>query len=414
MKIVSRIVVFAAPLAILLVLGVGGFVTMNAMKPKAEKAEEADRGLAIFTKQVEVRDIQLTVDSQGVVTPQREIAIAAQIGGRITQVSERFIEGSFIRRGDTIIKIDDADYRLAITRAKSQVASAEQRLARERAEADLARQDLDELGIEDASSLALREPQLAEATASLEGAKAQLRDAELALERTVVRAPFDGRIRSKEVDVGQVVSPGQSIGRMFGTDIAEVALPLTDADLGRLGISIAFDERNGEPGPQVILSADVAGQMREWRGRIQRTSAAVDPQTRLVSAIAVVEDPFGAGADGNTPLAPGLFVSAQIIGAMVEDVLVAPRAALRGNGQLYVADAETSKLQIKDVEVLFTDVDGVYMTGGVEPNALAVISPLQAAFDGMNINIADLEPAGTDGAGSGGPTVAASNGTTEG
>lgn len=377
------------PIVIFAVIAVGGSIALGLMKPTPAPAEEAPRGIAVFTEEIVRTDLHLTVTSQGEVRPRREIAISPQISGRISYVSPAFIDGGFVRRGEVLIRIDDADYRLARVRAESQVASAQQALIREQAEAELARQDWEELGTGTASPLALREPQLAQAQASLEAARSQLRDAELALERTVVRAPFEGRIRSKDVDVGQFVSTGSSLGRMFGTDFAEVALPLTDTELGRLGLSFAFEESAEQPGPAVVFSTTVAGERREWYGRVTRTAAAVDPQTRLISAIATVEDPFGEGAADGIPLAPGLFVSAEVSGETIEGLLEAPRAALRGRNQIFVADADELVMRIHEVDVVYTDRDHVYVDAGVEPGDLAILSPLQAPFDGMSITLAE-------------------------
>ncbi|WP_022694383.1 efflux RND transporter periplasmic adaptor subunit [Ponticaulis koreensis] len=377
------------PILIFVVMVIGGTNVLALMKPTPAPAEEAPRGIAVFTEEIVRTDLHLTVTSQGEVRPRREIAISPQISGRISYVSPAFIDGGFVRRDEVLIRIDDADYRLARVRAESQVASAQQALIREQAEAELARQDWEELGTGTASPLALREPQLAQAQASLEAARSQLRDAELALERTVVRAPFEGRIRSKDVDVGQFVSTGSSLGRMFGTDFAEVALPLTDTELGRLGLSFAFEETAEQPGPAVVFSATVAGERREWYGRVTRTAAAVDPQTRLISAIAVVEDPFGEGASNGIPLAPGLFVSAEVSGETIEGLLEAPRAALRGRNQIFVADADELVMHIHEVNVVYTDRDHVYSDAGVEPGDLAILSPLQAPFDGMSITLAE-------------------------
>ena len=377
------------PVVIFVVIAIGGSIALGLMKPTPEPAEEAPRGIAVFTEEIVRTDLHLTVTSQGEVRPRREIAISPQISGRISYVSPAFIDGGFVRRGEVLIRIDDADYRLARVRAESQVASAQQALIREQAEAELARHDWEELGTGTASPLALREPQLAQAQASLEAARSQLRDAELALERTVVRAPFEGRIRSKDVDVGQFVSTGSSLGRMFGTDFAEVALPLTDTELGRLGLSFAFEESAEQPGPAVVFSTTVAGERREWYGRVTRTAAAVDPQTRLISAIATVEDPFGEGAADGIPLAPGLFVSAEVSGETIEGLLEAPRAALRGRNQIFVADADELVLRIHEVDVVYTDRDHVYVDAGVEPGDLAILSPLQAPFDGMSITLAE-------------------------
>ena len=383
------------PLLIIAVLGVGGAYWLGEIKPTQEKAEEAKAGLTVFAERIHRDDLELTVQAQGEVRPRREIIVAPQISGRISFVSPDFIDGGFIKRGQLLVRVEAADYELAVVRAQSGVASAEQRLAREIAEGELAQQDIEDLGLENASPLARREPQLAEARASLESARAQLKDAQLALNRTAVYAPFDGRVRERSVDIGQVVGTGQSLGRIFANDVVEVALPLKDAEMGRLGLPLAFASTAETPGPQVTFHATVGGIDREWHGQVVRTAAAVNSQTRQINVIAELKDPYGTGADGDAPMAPGLFVDATIQGETIKDVLVAPRAALRGDNRLFIGLADEGQLSIRTVDLVYSDPDGAYISDGVEPGELAIISPIQAPFDGMSISVMERLEDGT-------------------
>jgi RND family efflux transporter MFP subunit len=391
----GRLIAIIAPIAIILVLGIGGFVVVQGMKPEAEKSEEPRAGLNVFAEPVQEVALTLTVQAQGEVRPKTEIVVAPQTSGRIAYVSPDFIDGGFIRRGRVLVRVDAQDYELGVVRARSLVASAEQRLAREIAESELALQDLEDLGMSDASPLARREPQLAEAQASLDAAKSQLKDAELALARTAVIAPFDGRVRERSVDIGQVVAPGQSLGRIFGNDTVEVSLPLKDAELGRLGLPIAFADSEATPGPDVVFTATVGGEPRSWKGKVVRTGAAVNSQTRQINVIAELKDPFGAGADNGAPMAPGLFVNAQIQGKSLDRVMVAPRSALRGDDKLYIGDPETGKLSIRTVNVEFSDRDGAYFHEGADVGELAITSPIQAPFDGMSLTVMQRMEDGT-------------------
>jgi len=383
----GRLIATIAPIAIILVLGGGGFAVVQGMKPEAEKSEEPRAGLNVFAEPVQEVALTMTVQAQGEVRPKTEIVVAPQTSGRIAYVSPDFIDGGFIRRGQVLVRVDAQDYELGVVRGRSLVATAEQRLAREIAESELAKQDLADLGMTDASPLARREPQLAEAQASLDAAKSQLKDAELALARTAVIAPFDGRVRERSVDIGQVVAPGQSLGRIFGNDTVEVSLPLKDAELGRLGLPIAFADSEATPGPEVIFTATVGGEPRTWKGKVVRTGAAVNSQTRQINVIAELNDPFGTGADNGAPMAPGLFVNAQIQGKSLDRVMVAPRSALRGEDKLYIGDPETGKLSIRTVDVEFSDRDGAYFHQGAEIGELAITSPIQAPFDGMSLTV---------------------------
>lgn len=391
----GRLIAFIAPIVIILVLGIGGFIAVQAMKPEAEKSDKPRSGLNVFAEPVREVALTLTVEAQGEVRPKTEIVVAPQTSGRIAFVSPDFIDGGFIRRGQVLVRVDAQDSELGVVRARSLVASAQQRLAREVAESELALQDLEDLGMTDASPLARREPQLAEAQASLDAAMSQLKDAELALARTAVIAPFDGRVRERSVDIGQVVAPGQSLGRIFGNDAVEVSLPLRDAELGRLGLPIAFADSPTTPGPDVIFTAMVGGEPRTWTGRVVRTGAAVNSQTRQINVIAELKDPFGTGADNGAPMAPGLFVNAQIQGRSLDRVMIAPRSALRGNNQLFIGDPNTGKLSIRAVEIEHSDTGGAYFHKGAAAGELAITSPIQAPFDGMSLTVMQRMEDGT-------------------
>ena len=401
-----RLLPLLVTLLMLVGVGAGSVITLQALKPKPEQADELPPGLAVFAERVTREDLIFTVRAQGEVRPQREIFVASQIAGRIADVSPDFTDGGFIRQGQILVQLESADYELGVVRAQAGVASAEQRLAREQAEAEVAREDLINLGITNSSPLARREPQLAEARAALNSAEAQLADAELALARTAIRAPFTGRVREKAVDIGQFISPGQALGQIFATDTVEVVLPISDAELGQLGLPLAFAETETLQGPEVIFSGAVGGVEREWRGRVTRTAAAVSTRTRLINVIAQLDDPYGAGSDDGAPMAPGLFVQASLQGARQADLLRAPRAAIRSGNELYVGDPGAGVLRIYEVEVVHSEPDGAWFTSPeVETGVLAIISPIQAAFDGMSITLLErledgtiyTHEAGTDG-----------------
>ncbi|MEO1641700.1 MAG: efflux RND transporter periplasmic adaptor subunit [Pseudomonadota bacterium] len=392
----NRILPIIITILVVIVVGGGGFFALSALSPKPEQAEEPPAGDSVFSEQIVRDDLQFTVNVQGEVKPQREIIVAPQIAGRISYVSPDFIDGGIIERGQVLVRLEADDYELGVVRARSLVASAEQRLARERAEAEIAIQDLKDLGIDNSSPLARREPQLADAQAALESAKAQLQEAELALRRTAVFAPFTGRVREGSVDIGQFASPGQSLGRIFATDVVEVVLPLSDSEMGRLGLPLAFAATNEVQGPEVIFSAQVGGVQREWRGRVTRTAAAINSRTRLINIIAELQDPFGEGADNGAPMAPGLFVDASIQGSTVEDLLIAPRGALRGGNRIYVGDPDAGELRIFEVEPVYSTPEGAWFRSDeVKPGMLAITSPIQAGFDGMSIIVMERMPDGT-------------------
>ncbi|WP_203291768.1 efflux RND transporter periplasmic adaptor subunit [Maricaulis parjimensis] len=386
-KLIGRFIIIGGVGAVVV-----GIIFMLAVgQPQPQRANAAPRPVAVFVEEAQRNTVALTVRSQGEARPRTQINLVPQVAGRITFVNPDFIEGGFFEAGETLIQIEDADYRLAVTRAAAQVAQAEQALAREQAESDLAASEWAQLGEGEASALTLREPQLAEARAQLAAANAALQSARLDLQRTRVSAPFSGRVRTKNADLGQYVAPGTNLGEVFSTDTVMVRLPLTDNDLALLGIPVAYNAALAEDGGvPVTLSATIAGRHQEWAGRITRTDSAIDPQTRVLYAIAEVEDPYGAAAQGGSPLAIGLFVDAEIQGREIDGAYIIPRNALRGEGSVYVVE-EGGTLSVRSVEIIDSNPDRVVLAGGVRGGELVVTSPIRGASDGMRVQTFDDE-----------------------
>lgn len=357
---------------------VGGFAFiafMGSMRPQIEPKEPEITPPTVFYEVAEARAVTLDVSAQGEVRPRTDINLSAQVSGRVISTSEAFVDGGAFEEGDVLIKIEDAPYRAA-------AAAARARLAQEEAESALARRDYDELGREeDPTDLALRIPQL-------EQSRAEYRAAQLDLERTTIKAPFKGRVRERIVGVGQYVAPGAQLGRVFSTDVAEIRLPLTDNDLAKLGLPIAFVETENQQGPAVILSAFIAGELHEWDARIARTDGAIDPATRQISAIAVVDDPYGVGSDNGTPLAMGLFVDARIEGKPYDNAIVLPRSALYGRDVVYVINGD-SALEQRTVNVVSAERDTITIVSGVDSGERVATSPLRGAGDGDVVTATD-------------------------
>ena len=371
--------------------GIAVIALMGAARPKIENEEPTITPPSVFFTVAKSEAITLDVEAQGEVRPRTDIVLTAQIAGRVVSTSDDFVNGGAFQEKDLLLKIEDADYRVAVTSAKARVAQAQEALRREEAESNLAARDYEELGLgDDPSELTLRLPQLAQARANYDAARADLSAAELNLSRTRVKAPFKGRVRERIAGPGQYVAPGSQLGRIFSTDVAEIRLPLTDSDLAKLGLPIAFVETEKSPGPEVILSSVVAGEALEWKARIARTDGAIDPATRQISAIAVVDDPYGAGADNGVPLTMGLFVDARIEGKPYADAIVLPRAALYGRDRVFVINDDDT-LDERTVTIVSSDRDTIIVAAGIAPGERVVTSPLRGAGDGDKIEPLDSE-----------------------
>lgn len=383
---IRRLIVFALP-TLVIVGAVAGNLVMGAFKPKPEEKEEIVKATPVVVAEAIASPTRLTLQAQGEASPRREISFSPQVSGRIVFLSPAFIEGGAFEEDDVLVRVDPAEYNYRVIQARSAVAQAKSRFESEKAEAKIARADWQELGKGEGAALALREPQLAEAAAILASAEAALHEAELQLARTAIRAPFKGRVRSKLVDIGQYVTPGMALGDVYATDIMQVALPLTDSELGQLGLPVGFNETADNRGPAVTLTALVGGEPREWRGRIVRTDSGYDRKTRVLFAYAEVDDPYGAGAADGAPLAAGLFVSAAIEGREIDNAIVIPRSALRGEDEVFIARGDDT-LEIRKVVVASSDKRQAILVSGVKPGERVITSPVRGAADGVAIAVA--------------------------
>lgn len=382
-----RLLRYVAPLLILIAgAGVALALLSQRAEPEASMPIESHPEVRVVT--VELGTLTLTVDSQGTVQPRTESRLSAEVNGRVVEVAPQFAAGGFFAAGETMLRIDPTDYEQGVTQARAEVVQAELALEQERAEREIAVAEWNALGLEgDAPPLTSRALQLRGAEARLAAAEATLARARRDLERTRVVAPYDAIVREKSVDLGQFLARGQALATIYGTEVAEVRLPLPDDELAFVDLPLAPGDARRASRPPVTLSTEFAGRSWEWQGRIVRTEGAIDATSRMVQAIAQVDDPFRPDAAGRPPLAAGLFVEATIEGRRVEEVAVIPRAALREDGRVLVVDAE-ERLRFREVSVLRLERERALIDAGLAAGDRVCVSSLAVAVDGMRVQVA--------------------------
>jgi RND family efflux transporter MFP subunit len=382
--IVKKILTLIAPVLVL----VAGFALVQvlvAAKPEPEKTDEPARPISLYVDEVQSERVTVSVRTQGEVRPKIEIDLVPQVSGRIVALSESFNEGAEFMPDSLLLKIDDTDYRLAAIHAEARVAEAQTTLERELATARIKEEEWrDGKKDQEPTRFALNLTQVASAEANLRSAQADLQKARLDLERTEIRVPFNGRVRDRLVGIGQYVTAGTTMGRVFSIDTVEVRLPLTDGQLVELGLPLGYMADGAGELPRVEFVANMGSSEYRWEGHIVRVDAAVDSQTRLIYATAEVADPYGAGATAGMPMAVGMFVSAELQAATEQTAYVMPRLALRNQDTVYVINAE-NRLEIRTVDVISTSEERVLVSGGVVSGERVVTSTLPNAVDGMEV-----------------------------
>jgi len=386
---------FLLPLG-LIVLSIVIVVVMVgiAQGKRPERKESGPPALVVDAVPARVESLNLSVYSQGAVEPRTETTLVAEVSGQVVSVSANFIAGGFFRKGEVLLQIDPSDYETALLRAEATLAAREAQRADQQARSEQALKDWNNLGREgEPSDLVLRKPQLAEARAAVQAAEAELQQARRNLERTRIKVPYDGLVRSKQVDVGQFVAPGTPLAVTFAVDYAEIRLPLSTNDLAYLDLPSAtrLDQAQRVP---VTLSADTASGRRQWQAEIVRTEGVVDERSRVVYAVAEVPDPYGVlGRNTQPELKMGTFVRAEIEGRRADDVVVLPRSVLQDGDTVLVADAER-KLEIRPVEVLRSEPKTVYISDGLADGEWVVTTSFDAPIPGTQLSIIGEAPPG--------------------
>ena len=379
------------PLVVLAGAGYGTYVLIEMRPPPATRAVQVEVSL-VETIEVVLSSVRLRVHAEGTVAPGIETELIPEVAGRVVDLAPSLVVGGFFEEGDVLFRLDPREYELAVIQTRASIAQANLRLITERQEATLAGREWELLDAGRPTPLALREPQIAEAQAALAAAEATLAQSEYDLERTVVRAPYDGRVRTERIDIGQFVQRGTSVATLYSVDAAEVRLSIPDAELAFVDLPIAYrDSDSTVSKPRVILRTQFAGETHEWLGQIDRTEGEIDPVTRMVNAIARIEDPYSRASNpSRPPLAVGMYVEAEIVGRSSGEVAVLPRSVLRGANQVLVVDSDNT-LRFKAVDVFRLERDRVLLNGGVEEGDRIVVSPLEGAVDGMTVNVQVVE-----------------------
>jgi RND family efflux transporter MFP subunit len=364
---------------------------LEAFKPEPEKEEEVVRPTTVFVEKVVPVDVELQVASQGEVRSRIEIDIVSQVGGRIADVSREFTEGGSVKPGETLVSIEDIDYQLALNQAQARVAAAEVGVEIALADADVARKQL--RNVQNPSPLALKKPQVAEANAGLKAAQSDLQQARVNLERTRVSLPFVGRIAKTYVDLGQFVTAGTPLARAFATDRVELRLPIKQDQLSALGLPIGYVAEEGG-GRDVDFFATTGGVKQHWSGKLSRLDASIDSTTRLLYAIAVIEDPYGQNVSQHgMPLAVGLYVDAVIKGREIQQALRIPRAGLRAGDTVFVI-GEDGLLQIRHVAVTHSSSEFAVIAEGLKAGEQVIVSSIRNPLEGMAVQAGQRPSAG--------------------
>jgi RND family efflux transporter MFP subunit len=347
--------------------------------------------LVVEATDVVAGDYQVVLESYGIVRPRTRSMLVAQVEGQIVELNPNMRDGGFFERGDVLVSIDSRDYVADVRIAEATLADARQALSEAEARTNQAREDWKRLGNEgEAPDLVLRIPQLEAARARVRSAESTLQKVRLDLERTEIRAPFAGRVLSKFVDLGQVVSRNAQLAEIYATDIVEIRLPIRNNDLSFIELPETYRHSNetANEGGRVTIHSELAGQAT-WTAELVRTEGAIDETARQLHVIAQINDPFVPQAEGQLPLKIGQYVTARLEGRMVPDALVIPNNAIYQGTYVYVV--ENGVLRRRDVDILWQNEREAIVATGLAAGDRLVTTSLGQVTSGVRVSILGQE-----------------------
>ncbi|MXY82881.1 MAG: efflux RND transporter periplasmic adaptor subunit [Gemmatimonadetes bacterium] len=381
---------------VILIASVALAAFLISLAPEPTRTEQPPQVPFVQTSLVTDGTGPIPVFGSGTVRPSAEIDIVPQVGGKIVWVDPGFQSGGRIVAGQAIFRIEEVDYQYRVQEAEANLAASRVALLKEQEQASIARTQYELYSgrreLATANTLALREPQLNAARAAFDRDEARLADANLALARTKVTAPFDAFVQEESVDGGQIVAAGQPVARIFATDAVEVIVPLSDSDAALIPGLWSLAAGDGNRTVAVRVVARYGDGTYAWDGYVDRGEASLDEQTRTIDVIVRVPDPIHAGnpidgtvpLSGSPPLLVGEFVEVEIEGLELAGYYQVPRAALQSGNEVWIVN-DDGVVGIVPVQVLQRINDEVYVIGALASGQAVITGGIQFATEGMRV-----------------------------
>lgn len=368
---------------VMIIAGILLFVGFSSMKKPPEEKAKVDNTPIVAVEEISVAPMTLYVDSYGIVKPKYETEIVAQVSGQIVELADVFVRGGFVEKGQLLARIDPSDYEAAMIDAEANLASAHAALEEEQAKGMVAEKEWKRITNASPTELSLRKPQLKQELARVKAAEAAVLRAKRNLERTELRAPYDAMVDDRTIGLGSFVGTGNRIGKIFGTALAEVRLPVADNQLKYL---VAQGEN-----ATVDLVGTYAGIDTVWQARIDRSEGVIDNKSRMSYLVAQIQDPYALKKlNDKTPLRFGSYVKAQILGLELAQATKFPRY-LVNNNRVAILDEE-SKLHYVDVDIVRQEGADVIVSNGLANGDRLIVSALDYPVDGMKLALPDNKP----------------------
>ncbi|WP_342349860.1 efflux RND transporter periplasmic adaptor subunit [uncultured Nitrospira sp.] len=375
-----------------LILALAGGIAFSIVKtaPQPERHPKPRQPRLVETIEIDVTKQILTIEAWGQVQPVHQITLRSQVNGKIIAVNPELVPGGRFSSQETILRLEPADYVLAVRQRQSDLAKARVALLLEEGNQVVAKQEFDLLGAtinEQEKSLVLRLPQLSAMKADVDAAAAALQSAKLALARTVIKAPFEATVVRYQVDLGTYVTTTSDLVTIAGTKEYWVELAVPMAQLRWITIPRTPDE----PGSSVkLFQENVWGKEKFRTGRVVRLLTDLEPNGRMARLLVAIHDPLNLEEQhARLPrVLLGSYLRAEIQGQELARLAKVDRRWIHDQDTVWLMNTDNT-LAIRQVTIAYRGQHEVFISEGLETGDRLVVTDISAPTDGMPIRLND-------------------------
>ena len=378
-------VIFIRYILPVIVFSGGLFITLHLMQsgPQAKPMPARKTGVAVETATVSFGSYPTNINAMGVVKAARSTDLKPQVSGQVISLSDRLVPGGKFTKGDTMLQLDPADFKLLLKQQENGVIQANNDLVLEKGNQLVVQREFDLLGeqvSEAEKQLMLRQPQLSSLQTALTIAQAKQQQAELDLKRTTITAPFNGIVKSREINVGTWVSNSTTLVTLIGSDSYWVEVSVPEDQLQW----IKTPSQDGEGSLVRIHNPTAWGEGIYRQGRVIQVLPGLETQGRMARLLIEVNDPLAMDqVNQNKPkLLIDSFVRVVIEGKPITRAVELSRQYLHDGSQVWVY-SEEGTLKFREVAVGFKNREEVLITSGLAAGDEVITSNISTPVEGL-------------------------------
>lgn len=355
-------------------LAVGYLIFNTAPKPK-RSAKPVQHPLVEVLSLEQSQAIVPTWKSAGLIVATDQTQLISQVVGRVIEINEQAIIGGELKKGDWLLKIEPLDYQIKVSQAKATLAQAQADFVIEQGKQTLAKEEYqlaqqtepsDDSVTDVDLDLVLRKPYLNKAKAQRLSAQAQLKKAQLDLQRTVLTMPFNGKISQRSVNVGQYISSNSSVFEIYNDDRYWLEVSVSAKFLPVLDIN-----------KEALVSSRTS--QKQFSAKILKVNHKLDEKSR--QAIVLLE----INPEHNQAVFLNDFVDVTLFAKQLDNSIKIPSTLLLANNKLWLVEDN----QLKSVigEPIYQGQGFVWLVNPLNDQQQILATPISYATEGMKVKL---------------------------